>query len=80
MTDFQDPPDPDLDTLTRDQLAEFPEPVPDVVHTLDEWLSRQHGITSSHHGVGLFLDLLAERGYRVEPIQVTQLTLPPPTE
>lgn len=56
----------DLDDLTRAQLAELAHlPFADLASALDEWLSRAHGVHSSHHGVGLFLDLLAERGLSV---------------
>lgn len=75
--------EPDLDDRTRGELAELPGPAWDVAHILDEWLFRSHGVTSSSHGVGLFLDLLADRGYRVEPIGPTPALsdlLPPPTE
>lgn len=71
MSDPIDLPDPDLDTLTRGQLAEWAH-MPEIAATadvLDEWLLRAHGVTSSAHNVGLFLDLLAAEGYRVEPIE-----------
>lgn len=56
-------PDIDLDDLTRAELAELAnQPYADLASTLDEWLSRAHGVHSSHHSVGLFLDLLADRG------------------
>jgi hypothetical protein len=61
--------DPDLDTLDRSQLAELAGPASAVAEVLDEWRHRLHGIISSEHGVGLFLDLLAARGFRVEPIE-----------
>jgi hypothetical protein len=72
MTD--DEPDfEDLDGMTRAQLAELAnKPYADVASALDEWLSRAHGVHSSHHGVGLFLDLLNERG-----LAVTRDELPP---
>jgi hypothetical protein len=73
----------DLDTLTRAQLAERDGPTYTVACVLDDWLHRLHGISSSSHGAGLFLDLLAAEGYRVTPIgplpSLDQL-LPPPTE
>lgn len=75
--------DPDLDVLTRAQLAELPGPAWDVAQILDEWMFRLHGSASSQHGVGLFLDLLAARGYRVEPIAPGPplgALLPTPTE
>lgn len=69
MSDPIEPPDPDLDDLTRGELAELAHlPAATVADVLDEWLLRAHGITSSAHNVGLFLDLLAADGYRVEPI------------
>lgn len=57
----------DLDDLTRGQLHELGMPgvVSDI---LDDWLHEQHGVTSSHHGVGAFLDALAAAGYRVTAI------------
>lgn len=60
--------DDDLDMLTRAELAELPGPARAVADVLDEWTIRRHGIASSHHGAGLFLDLLAAEGWRVEPI------------
>ena len=72
----------DLDLLTRAQLAEMPHlPWADIASTLDELLAREHGLFSSAHGVGLFVELLAERGWQVTrlPEPVTPL-LPPPTE
>lgn len=80
MSDPIDPPDPDLDTLTRSQLGELLALAYDVADVLDDWLLRAHGITSSDHNTGLFLDLLADRGYRVTPIDVPDVHLPPPTE
>lgn len=79
MTDEMDR---DPDTLTRGELAELPGPIYDVARVLDDWLQYAHGIASSHHNAGLFLDLLAAEGYRVEPIEVPSLTelLPAPTE
>lgn len=72
MTDPVDPPDPDLDDLTRGELHELDGPAGLVADVLDEWLYTTHGITpSGTHGVGLFLDLLAGAdpvGYRVTPI------------
>lgn len=56
----------DLDGMTRAQLAELAHlPYADIASALDEWLSREHGVYSSSHGVGLFLDLLADRGLSV---------------
>lgn len=59
---------PDLDDLTRTELAEREGPGYAVACILDEWKQRLHGLTSSDHGAGLFLDLLAEQGWRVERI------------
>lgn len=55
-----------LDTLTREQLRETGyETVAALVRVLDEWLLTQHGITSSSHGAGHFLNLLHARGYHL---------------
>lgn len=70
MHDNDDLAEPDLDTLTRAELAELDGPAATVAGILDEWLHRLHGITSGQHGAGLFLDLLAAEGWRVERIQV----------
>lgn len=51
-----------LDALKRDDLPKAAKAVADV---LDEWRHREHGIIAGHHGVGLFLDLLADAGYAV---------------
>ena len=59
-----------LDHLIRDNLAPQARAVAD---TLDDWIMRRFGKTSSHHGAGLFLDLLADEGYQVVP-------KPPPFE
>lgn len=61
--------EPDLDDLRRDQLHELGMPGV-VADILDDWLVSQHGVMSSHHGVGAFLDELAARGYRVTKIEV----------
>lgn len=58
----------DLDRLTRAQLGELDGPAATVADVLDEWLVRLHGVTSSSHGAGLFLDLLAAEGWRVTAI------------
>jgi hypothetical protein len=83
-TDPTEPPDPDLDDLTRADLAELAHlPASAVADVLDEWLLRAHGVTSSAHNVGLFLDLLAADGYRVtaiDPGPPIESLLPPPTE
>lgn len=75
--------DPELDDLTRAELADLPGPAAVVASVLDDWLSRMHGILSGSHNAGLFLSLLAARGYRVTPIDpgppLEQL-LPPPKD
>lgn len=38
-----------------------------VADALDDWIMRRFGKESSHHGAGLFLNLLAEEGYEVTP-------------
>ena len=57
----------DIDSMRRADLAKLPGPEHAVALTLDEWNHRENGVTSSSHGAGLFLDLLAERGYQVTP-------------
>lgn len=73
----------DLDALTRSDLAELDGPAYTVACVLDDWNHRLNGLTSSSHGAGLFLDLLAAEGWRVTPIgplpSLDQL-LPPPME
>lgn len=80
MTDPVDPPNPDLDTVRRDDLGEYDPMYPTLADVLDEWNLRLHGVSSGHHGIGLFLDLLAAEGYRVTPNPVPDVHLPPPTE
>lgn len=78
-------PDPDgyepdgaaLDRMTRAQLAELHGPERAVADILDDWLRREHGVISSSHGVGMFLDLLAEAGYQIMPITADCSILPP---
>lgn len=62
--------EPDLDDLPRNQLREgsLGDMPGDVADVLDDWLHRNHGVLSSSHNVGDFLDSLAARGYRVTPI------------
>lgn len=60
--------EPEPDDLTRAQLAEHDPMWSALAVVLDEWLLRQHGVTSGSHGVGLFLELLSFDGYRIEPI------------
>ncbi len=73
----------DLDGLTRAELAELGGAPPVVASVLDDWLARVHGILSGSHNAGLFLDLLAARGYQVTPIDpgppLDEL-LPPPQD
>jgi glycine/D-amino acid oxidase-like deaminating enzyme len=61
--------EPDLDRLSRDQVRELDPLYGPVIDVLDDWLFAQHGVTSSHHCVGAFLDALAAAGYRVTPIE-----------
>jgi len=79
VTEPYDGRDPDLDELTRDQLGEYNDRAAKVADVLDAWLLGAHGRVSSHHNVGLFLDLLAAEGYRVEPIDAPSFAslLPP---
>jgi len=51
-----------LDDLPRGELDQANAALAEV---LDEWLMRLHGLSSSAHGVGLFLDLLDDAGYKV---------------
>lgn len=60
--------EPDLDDLTRDQLRTHDRRAATVADVLDEWLHTQHGVVSGRHCVGVFLDELAARGYRVTEI------------
>lgn len=73
---------PSPDDLTREQLAEYAHlPWLAVAETLDEWNHRMHGILSSHHNAGLFLELLHEAGWQVVPVEPMPVPmLPPPTE
>ncbi len=63
--------EPDLDDLRRDQLweTELGDMPGHVANVLDDWLLEQHGVTSSRHGVGVFLEALADAGYRVTQIE-----------
>lgn len=63
----------DIDLLKRSELAELDGPAYTVACVLDDWLHRLHGVTSGSYGAGLFLDLLAAEGWRVEPIDVPPL-------
>lgn len=65
-------PESDLDDLPRAQLRDtgLGDMPGDLADVLDDWLHQYHGVLSSHHNVGAFLDLLAAAGYRVAPIAV----------
>lgn len=74
--DFQ----PDPDDLTRAELAEYAHlPWSAVSDALDEWNARLHGVLSSAHGVGLFLDLLHEYGWQITRTP-SPVSLPPPAD
>lgn len=82
-SDPVEPPDPDLDDLPRAELGELDPMYSTVADVLDDWVVRRFGILSGHHGVGLFLNLLAADGYRVtaiDPGPPIESLLPPPTE
>lgn len=68
------PDDVDLDRLPRAELAETQHGnMPAVVAAvLDQWLFEQHGVASSHHNVGAFLDALAADGYRVTRVEAPE--------
>lgn len=81
MTDWDDYPEPHLDDLTREQLAEYDPMARAVADTLDEWLHRMHGITAGLHNAGAFLEFLALHGYTVtamEPVTPLEELLPAP--
>lgn len=65
MTEPQEYDIEDLDSLTRDQLGEIDPMHRVLADVLDDWVVRRFGILSGHHGIGLFLELLAAEGYRV---------------
>lgn len=79
-------PDPDLDDLTRDRLAELTQqPELLAVHdALGEWfgvMTRSRAAGSDNNLVGTFLEELADRGYRVDSIDDAFARLiPPPTD
>ena len=78
---WDDYPEPDLDDLTREQLAEYDPLARAVADTLDEWLYRMHGITAGLHNAGAFLEFLVLRGYQVtavEPVPSLEELLGPP--
>lgn len=60
--------EPDLDDLTRAELYEIGDMPGVVAAVLDDWLHQCHGVLSSNHNAGTFLDLLAAEGFRVTPI------------
>ena len=75
----------DLDARPRAELreTELGDMPGDVADVLDDWLLAQHGVTSSRHGVGAFLDELAAVGYRVTRINPglpIEDLLPPSTD
>lgn len=82
MSDPIEPPDPDLDDMRRADLAELDGPAYDTAMVLDDWLVRCHGVMSSCHHVGTFLELLADKGWRVTRIEAPDIgaLLPPPKE
>lgn len=51
-----------LDDVRRDDL---PSQRQGAAMAVDEWLHREHGVMSSHHGLGLLLALLDAEGYAV---------------
>lgn len=56
-----------LNDMARNDLPSMPQA---VARSLDEWMFRTHGSAGSAHQVGLFIDLLYENGYMVEPVPV----------
>ena len=60
--------EPDLDDMTCAQLYEVGDMPGVVAAVLDDWLHQCHGVLSSSHNTGTFLDLLAAGGFRVTPI------------
>lgn len=67
MSDPIEPPDPPLDDLSEDELAEVDPKASVVASVLGRWYDER--CCCRHHMVGTFLDLLAAEGYRVEPIE-----------
>lgn len=74
--DYQPEPD-DLTRAELDELAHLPWAA--VACALDEWNHRLHGVLSSAHGVGLFLDLLNEAGWHLVRNEAP-IELPAPTD
>lgn len=77
MSEPIEPPDPDLDDLTEDELAEHDGIAADVAGVLAQWYEER--CCCRHHMVGTFLDLLAASGYRVAAIKAPDFAdlLPP---
>lgn len=69
MTDPVETPDPDIDLIPWDELGEFDEMYRAVLIALGEHRSLLRHSTQVH-GVGTFLDVLANLGYRVTKIEV----------
>lgn len=81
MSDPIEPPDPDIDLIPWQKLAEFDEMYKVVLIALGEHRSfLRH--TTAVHGVGTFLEALANMGYRVTKIETPALNelLPPPKD
>lgn len=66
MSDPIERPDPNLDDLNEDELAEYDGIAADVAGVLSQWYEER--CCCRHHMVGTFLDLLAVAGYRVHAI------------
>ena len=52
-----------LDRLRRADLGQWQA----AAEAVDDWLHREHGITSGNHALGHLFDLLADAGYTVTP-------------
>lgn len=72
--------DGDLDDEPRAELGERDAMHPVVASALEEWRRYMDGGPSNCHYLGTFLDLLAAEGYRVTPIEASDLAnlLPAP--
>lgn len=66
MSEPIEQPDPNLDDLNEDELAEYDGIAADVAGVLTQWYEER--CCCRHHMVGTFLDLLAAAGYRVTAI------------
>ena len=53
-----------LDQLRRADLGQWE----GAAGAVDDWLFREHGLTSSNHAVGHLFGLLADAGYTVTPV------------